>query len=155
MTMTMTMTIAKTIPETYDVWDTNYNSDNWEPEFMTTFFAWQLWHWTAFATLAIFYYHDSSYRSVIDPYGTSGPPQPFGDDQLVVVCSSPLSWSDSCEQTARQKRIQLNRNNHSHLVITSWWSFVHHHYPASFIKRPFIIWKLIVICSRSCANRGA
>ena len=27
---------------------------------------------------------------------------------------------------------------HCHLVITSWWSFVHHHYPA-LIKRPFII----------------
>ena len=34
--------MTKTIPETCDTWDTNYNSDNWEPEFMTTFVAWQL-----------------------------------------------------------------------------------------------------------------
>ena len=25
-----------------DVWDTDYNSDNWEPEFMTIFATWQL-----------------------------------------------------------------------------------------------------------------
>ena len=25
-----------------DIWDTDYNSDNWEPEFMTFFVAWQL-----------------------------------------------------------------------------------------------------------------
>ena len=24
------------------IWDTDYNSDNWEPEFMTLFVAWQL-----------------------------------------------------------------------------------------------------------------
>ena len=27
---------------TYDIWDTDYNSDNWEPEFMTIFVIWQL-----------------------------------------------------------------------------------------------------------------
>ena len=26
---------------TCDIWDTDYNSDNWEPEFMTTFVTWQ------------------------------------------------------------------------------------------------------------------
>ena len=25
-----------------DIWDTDYNTDNWEPEFMTFFVAWQL-----------------------------------------------------------------------------------------------------------------
>ena len=25
-----------------DIWDTEYNSDNWETEFMTIFVAWQL-----------------------------------------------------------------------------------------------------------------
>ena len=25
-----------------DIWDTNYNTDNWEPEFMTIFVTWQL-----------------------------------------------------------------------------------------------------------------
>ena len=34
--------MTKTIPETCDIWDTNYNSDNWEPEFMTICVAWQL-----------------------------------------------------------------------------------------------------------------
>ena len=29
------MTIKKTILETCDIWDTDYNSDNWEPEFVT------------------------------------------------------------------------------------------------------------------------
>ena len=27
---------------TSDIWDTDYNSDNWEPEFMTLFVTWQL-----------------------------------------------------------------------------------------------------------------
>ena len=36
------LTIEKTILETCDIWDTDYNSDNWEPEFMTIFVAWQL-----------------------------------------------------------------------------------------------------------------
>ena len=36
------LTIEKTILETCDIWDTNYNSDNWEPEFMTIFVTWQL-----------------------------------------------------------------------------------------------------------------
>ena len=30
------------ILETYDLWDTDYKSDNWEPEFMTIFATWQL-----------------------------------------------------------------------------------------------------------------
>ena len=30
------------ILETCDIWDTDYNSDNWEPEFMTIFVIWQL-----------------------------------------------------------------------------------------------------------------
>ena len=29
-------------PRTFDIWDTVYNSDNWEPEFMTIFVIWQL-----------------------------------------------------------------------------------------------------------------
>jgi hypothetical protein len=29
-------------PKTFDIWDTVYNSDNWEPEFMTIFVVWQL-----------------------------------------------------------------------------------------------------------------
>ena len=32
----------KTILQTSDIWDTDYNSDNWEPEFMTIFVTWQL-----------------------------------------------------------------------------------------------------------------
>ena len=36
------LTIEKTILETCDIWDTDYNSDNWEPEFMTIFVTWQL-----------------------------------------------------------------------------------------------------------------
>ena len=35
-------TITKTILETCDIWDTDYNSDNWEPEFMTIIVTWQL-----------------------------------------------------------------------------------------------------------------
>ena len=31
------LTIEKTILETCEIWDTDYNSDNWEPEFMTIF----------------------------------------------------------------------------------------------------------------------
>ena len=34
----MTMIIL----ETCDLWDIDYNSDNWEPEFMTIFVTWQL-----------------------------------------------------------------------------------------------------------------
>ena len=34
--------LKKTILMTYDIWDTDYISDNWEPEFMTTFVTWQL-----------------------------------------------------------------------------------------------------------------
>ena len=30
-----------TILETCDFWDTDYNSDNWEPEFLTIFVTWQ------------------------------------------------------------------------------------------------------------------
>ena len=40
--LTNNNTVTKTIPQTCDIRDTNYNSDNWEPEFMTTFVAWQL-----------------------------------------------------------------------------------------------------------------
>ena len=36
------LTIEKTILETCDIWDTDYNSDNWEPKFMTIFVTWQL-----------------------------------------------------------------------------------------------------------------
>ena len=36
------LTIEKTILETCDIWDTDYNSDNWELEFMTIFVTWQL-----------------------------------------------------------------------------------------------------------------
>ena len=43
---TITKTNMKTKTMTYlvtcDIWDTNYNSDNWEPEFMPIFVAWQL-----------------------------------------------------------------------------------------------------------------
>ena len=35
------LTIEKTILETCDIWDTDYNSDNWESEFMTIFVIWQ------------------------------------------------------------------------------------------------------------------
>ena len=38
----MTVTVTKTIPETCDIWDTNNNFDNWEPEFMTIFVTWHL-----------------------------------------------------------------------------------------------------------------
>ena len=34
--------MTKAILETYDIWDTDNNSDNWEPEFMTIFATWQL-----------------------------------------------------------------------------------------------------------------
>ena len=34
--------MTKTILVTCDIWDTDYNSDNWEPEFMTIFVIWQL-----------------------------------------------------------------------------------------------------------------
>ena len=40
--LTNNNTVTKTIPQTCDIWDTNYNSDNWEPEFMTICVAWQL-----------------------------------------------------------------------------------------------------------------
>ena len=36
------LTIEKTAIETCDIWDTAYNSDNWEPEFMTIIVTWQL-----------------------------------------------------------------------------------------------------------------
>ena len=32
----------RAILRTCDIWDTDYNSDNWEPEFMTIFVIWQL-----------------------------------------------------------------------------------------------------------------
>ena len=47
-TKTMTKTkifwehLLRAILETCDIWDTEYNSDNWEPEFMTIFVTWQL-----------------------------------------------------------------------------------------------------------------
>ena len=34
--------MTKTIPETCDIWDTDYYSDNWEPESMTIIVTWQL-----------------------------------------------------------------------------------------------------------------
>ena len=34
--------LLRAILETCDIWDTDYNSDNWEPEFMTIFVIWQL-----------------------------------------------------------------------------------------------------------------
>ena len=36
------LTIEKKILKTCDIWDTDYNSDNWEPEHMTIFVTWQL-----------------------------------------------------------------------------------------------------------------
>ena len=36
------LTFAKTILETSDIWDTDWNSDNWEPEFVTICVTWQL-----------------------------------------------------------------------------------------------------------------
>ena len=41
----------KTVLETCDIWDTDYNSDNGEPEFMTIFVTWQ------FAILAMFIWY--------------------------------------------------------------------------------------------------
>ena len=29
-------------PGDFDIWDTDYNSDNWEPEFMTIYVTWHL-----------------------------------------------------------------------------------------------------------------
>ena len=34
--------MTKTILETCGIWNTDYNSDKWEPEFMTIFVCWQL-----------------------------------------------------------------------------------------------------------------
>ena len=34
--------MTKTILETCDIWDTDYNSENWKREFMTIFATWQL-----------------------------------------------------------------------------------------------------------------
>ena len=34
--------LVRVILETCDIWDTDYSSDNWEPEFMTIFGTWQL-----------------------------------------------------------------------------------------------------------------
>ena len=34
--------LQRAIPVTCDIWDTDYISDNWEPEFMTIFVIWQL-----------------------------------------------------------------------------------------------------------------
>ena len=34
--------LLRAILETWDIWDTDYNSDNWEPEFITIFVTWQL-----------------------------------------------------------------------------------------------------------------
>ena len=47
----------KTILQTCDNWDTDYNSYNWEPKFMTIFVIPdnQEWQWTAFAFLAMFF----------------------------------------------------------------------------------------------------
>ena len=50
MTKTKTMTMTNTFREdpqratqdTCDIWDTDYNSENWEPESMTIFVTWQL-----------------------------------------------------------------------------------------------------------------
>ena len=36
--------LQRAILETCDIWDTDYNSENWEPEFMTIFVTWQLRH---------------------------------------------------------------------------------------------------------------
>ena len=36
------LTTFQTILETCDIWDTDYNSDNWELEFMTIIVSWQL-----------------------------------------------------------------------------------------------------------------
>ena len=35
-------TLKGAIIETCDIWDTDYNTDNWEPGFMTFFVTWQL-----------------------------------------------------------------------------------------------------------------
>ena len=37
-------------PRTCDIWDTDYNSNNWQSLLSDN----QLWHWTAFAILAMF-----------------------------------------------------------------------------------------------------
>ena len=42
MTKTNTKTMAKTNQGTCDIWDTDNNSENWEPESMTIFVTWQL-----------------------------------------------------------------------------------------------------------------
>ena len=46
MTFTTIVTIIdnsnKDNPETCDIWDTDNNTDNWEPEIMTIFVIWQL-----------------------------------------------------------------------------------------------------------------
>ena len=34
--------MTKLILKTCNIWDTDYNSDNWKPEFMTIFVTWQL-----------------------------------------------------------------------------------------------------------------
>ena len=34
--------MTKAIPLTCDIWDTDFYSDNWEPEFLTVFISWQL-----------------------------------------------------------------------------------------------------------------
>ena len=48
--------LPRAILENCEISDTDYNFDNWEPEFMASCVTWQLkeWHWTAFAILAMF-----------------------------------------------------------------------------------------------------
>ena len=71
-----------------DIWDTDYNSGNWEPEFMTIFVIRQLRvTWTAFALLAMFL-HNSSNRT----WQVARPHRPLPADGRESLLPPPGSW---------------------------------------------------------------
>ena len=132
MTMTITMTTTsetsetsepsvKTILQTCDNWDTDYNSYNWEPEFMTIFVTWQSrpliqeWHWTAFAILAMFSWKVPFLWWLVfwcDFLVETGKPPPYCDKIPTFtkkISVAPLTWMVKFPSIGTHRLYLLNK----------------------------------------------
>ena len=106
-------TIEKTILETCDIWDTDYNSDNWELEFMTIFVTWQLivtldsirnsCDVQKIITYESFKKHEKNLRSILEGWVRNQRSKaflpfrntPFMLESVWSVCQKQFNWIES------------------------------------------------------------
>ena len=109
-TMTKTNTfrehLQRAILETCEIWDTDYNFDNWEPEFMTICVIWQLR-----VTLdSIRNSCDVSIRITLDDKSSLRPPQDVDSSKVLGSEHSDAIWlTEHLNSWNLERKIRLSR----------------------------------------------